>query len=66
MRTIRATVDLQLEDNLIDFDNQEDKEWLLFILKKTELILHSQEIGDTIGEIKIIDADLSGIDWLNG
>jgi len=66
MRTIRATVDLQLEDNLIDFDNQEDKEWLLFILKKTELTLHSQEIGDTIGEIKIIDADLSGIDWLNG
>ena len=40
-------------DETIFYNSEEEKNWFYNIILKDELILHSNDIGDTIGKIKI-------------
>ena len=50
---IRIELDVDLGDSFINEKCNEEREWLFkHILNKSNLFLHDNEIGDTIGEIK--------------
>ena len=60
MKTIKLTVELTYNDEVMHENDQESIDWFYNdILKQQQndelLLLHSNEIGDTIGEIKVID-----------
>ena len=62
MRTIKLEVELTYDNGIIHGDDPAAIEWFYSnILKQSEndelLLLHSNEIGDTIGEIKVINID---------
>ncbi len=63
MKTIKLEVELTYDNEVIHDDDPESLEWFYNnILKQSEsdelLLLHSNEFGDTIGEIKVINIDI--------
>jgi hypothetical protein len=58
MKTIRMEIELEYNDILMHGDRKEDIDWfrndILRGLCGKELILHSNEIGDGIGEVKVL------------
>lgn len=57
MTTIRFTAELEFDADMIYGDDPEGKRWFFEnILGKGELILHSNEIGDGIGVLRIVSA----------
>jgi hypothetical protein len=55
MRKIKMVVELEYDEKLMG-ETQEEKDWFNNdILLKDTLILHSNEIGDEIGTLKVID-----------
>ena len=57
LKTIRITADFTYDDNMFDENDPEAKAWFKDILFTDELSLHSDDIGDFIGEIKIIKVE---------
>jgi hypothetical protein len=62
MKTIRLTVDLTYNNEIMHGDDEESKDWFVNeVLKSTnpheQLILHSNCIGDEVGEIKVVDIE---------
>ena len=60
MKTITLTVELTYDPDLIHGDDKEAIEWFENDILRQKagpelLLLHSNEIGDTIGEIKVLD-----------
>jgi hypothetical protein len=60
MRTIRLTVDLTYDEQIMHSDDPEDYAYFVDnVLRNTtkgeQLILHSNYIGDEVGEIKVIE-----------
>lgn len=55
---VQMTIQFELDENLYTHRSDPDAwEWLWDTLLKNDLHLHSNEIGDTIGEnLKVIDA----------
>lgn len=53
MKKIKFEATLFLDDNFMNFDCKEEKDWLFNKILKDELILHSNEIGDEVGTVKI-------------
>jgi len=59
MKTLRITVELTYDDNLMHGNEQESIDWfendiLMQKAEGEELRLHSTEIGDFIGTIKVL------------
>jgi len=55
MKTIRMTVDLEYDDEQMHGNNLEEIEWFhKEILRDGGLTLHSNELGDIIGDITLI------------
>lgn len=59
MKTITLTVELTYDPDLMHGDNQDDISWFEndILLQKAGpelLLLHSDYIGDTLGEIKVL------------
>ena len=57
METLKMTIELTYDAEIMHGGNKdkESKEWFFNqILKGDNLILHSNEIGDEVGEVKII------------
>ena len=55
MKKIKLLVELEYDESIIYGNDQEAMKWFFDeILAKDRLILHSKEIGDEIGEIKLI------------
>lgn len=49
---IRFNLTIELEDTFIDFNNEDDRNWLYNdILDVNKLILCSTELGDTLGQV---------------
>ncbi len=49
---IRIELEIELGDHFIDPNDKEQRDWLFnHILTKSNLFLHDDEIGDTIGEV---------------
>lgn len=60
MKTIKLVVELTYDDNVMHGTEQESIDWfendiLLQKAEGEELLLHSNEIGDTIGTVKVLD-----------
>jgi hypothetical protein len=60
MKTIRLTVDLTYDEQIMHSDDPEDYAYFVEnVLKNSktgeQLILHSNYIGDEVGEIKVIE-----------
>ena len=54
---LKVELEIDLGDNFINENDIEEKEWLFeTILIKEELILHSNDIGESIGTITSIKA----------
>ena len=54
---LKVELEIDLGDNFINENNIEEKLWLFeTILTKEELILHSNDIGESIGTITSIKA----------
>ena len=54
---IKMLVELDCDNNYIDFKDKEEKEWLynhILKSKRKDLFLHSNEIGDEVGTIKVL------------
>jgi hypothetical protein len=50
---IKIELEIDLGDNFINQNDKEERDWLFnHILTKSNLFLHDNEIGDTIGEVK--------------
>lgn len=58
MKTIKITAELKYNDKVMHGKSKEDTDWfynsILKSKRKNDLILHSNEIGDEIGVIKIL------------
>ena len=60
MKTLRMTIELTYDDDMMHGVEQESIDWFEndILLNKAggeDLLLHSNEIGDTIGTIKVLD-----------
>lgn len=51
---LKLTIELEYDADLMYGDNQEAKDWFFDEVLKKGLLLHSNVIGDTLGEIKIL------------
>ena len=52
---IKIELEIDLGNNFINQNDKEERDWLFnHILTKSNLFLHDNEIGDTIGEVKKI------------
>lgn len=60
---IKMTIEIDLTELLIDFTDDEEKMWVEneILIGNRELIVHSNEIGDYIGEI----TKVSNLIWLD-
>ena len=57
MKTITIKAEVTFDDEIMYGDNTESQDWFYNEILKGEkgLLLHSNEIGDTVGEIKILE-----------
>ena len=52
---LTLTIELTFDENAMHGNDQEEREWFYnTILLGEELILHSNEIGDTVGTVKVL------------
>ena len=50
---LRIELEIDLGDNFINPNDKEERDWLFnHILTESNLFLHDNEIGDTIGDVK--------------
>jgi len=54
MKTIRLTIDLKYDDEIMHGDDVEAIEWFYDDILMGNLILHSSEMGDEIGRVTVI------------
>ena len=56
MKTIKVIAEITYDDSIMcDESDKEQVEWLKNILFGDDNIMHNNEIGDTFGDIKIIE-----------
>jgi hypothetical protein len=64
VKTIRLEIELTYDDDLMHCgdEDQEAKEWFYnsLMFPQDLLILHSNEIGDEIGEVKVLSIAKAG------
>jgi len=59
MKTLRMTIDLTYDDEIMHSgdEDKEAKDWFFKMIGNDRLILHSNELGDEVGEVKVISLD---------
>ena len=58
MKVIKLTVKLKYDDKIMHGNDKEAIDWFYNdILKKGTLTLHSNEVGDEIGVIKVLETN---------
>ena len=60
MKTIRLTIELTYDSGIMHGEDERSKQWFFNEILNGEngdLVLHSNEIGDTIGTVKVIQHD---------
>lgn len=50
---VRLTIEIDLDKNLINYSDDEERMWVenKILIGNKELIVHSNEIGDDVGEV---------------
>ena len=55
MKTIQMLIELTYDAEIMHGDDEESRNWFYDeVLYKDQLLLHSNEIGDTIGTVKVL------------
>ena len=54
MRTERLLIELEYDDEIMHGDEPDAVEWFWLDVMGGKLILHSNELGDEIGQVKVI------------
>ncbi len=57
MRTVTMTIELELDEDMMYGNDKESKAWFFDVVLKESLYLHSEEIGDNIGRVSVIDIE---------
>jgi hypothetical protein len=59
---IKLTIEVNVSDYFLDIDSDEQKEWVEneILVGDGSLLLHSNEIGDTVGEV----VSVTNIQWI--
>ena len=60
MKKVKMVIELEYDDTIIHHDNKEGIDWFYGeILHETkgELLLHSNNIGDTLGSVRVISVE---------
>ena len=55
MKTIRLLIDLTYDDEIMHSDEDAAIAWFHDNVLKGELLLHSNEIGDEVGEVRVLE-----------
>ena len=55
MAKLKLTIELDYDDKMMHGDDEEAREWFFGIIKNDELYLVSEEMGDNIGTVKVIE-----------
>jgi hypothetical protein len=60
---VRLTIEIDLNKNLINFCDDEERMWVEneILIGNRELIVHSNEIGDYVGEVTSVE----NLTWLD-
>lgn len=60
--TLRITVEIKIDNDLFNISDEEEKAWMEneILVGNGSLLLHSNEIGDTVGEVNKV----MKIEWL--
>jgi len=60
---VRLTIEIDLDKNLINFSDDEERMWVEneILIGNRELIVHSNEIGDYVGEV----TNVKNLTWLD-
>ena len=56
-KSITLVCTLELDPNLYNLDDFEEKKWLYELLVTDKLWLHSDEIGDILGQVRVTDLE---------
>ena len=54
MKVERLMIELEYDDDLVHSNEPEAVEWFWLVVMGGELILHSNEIGNEVGRVKVI------------
>ena len=55
MKKLKLLIELEYDDEIMHEDNEDAIEWFFKDVLGDGLLLHSNEIGDTIGEVKVLE-----------
>jgi len=57
MKSLTLVIELEYDDEIMHHDDQEARDWFYnnILLGRGGLLLHSNEIGDTIGSVTVAD-----------
>ena len=62
MKTERLMIELEYDDDLVHSNEPEAVEWFWLDVMGGDLVLHSNEIGDEVGRVKVLKR-LRSPDW---
>jgi len=54
MTTLRLLIELDYDESTMHGDDTEAREWFFNYVLREGLVLHSNEIGDEVGSVKIL------------
>ena len=55
---LTLTIEVDVDANCYGFEQQDERDWFIQCVLGGDLILHSNEIGDEIGAVKVIKHSL--------
>ena len=59
MKTVRMIIEVDYDEQIMYGNDQEAKDWFFnSVLATGDLILHSNEIGDEVGEVRVLECKL--------
>ena len=54
MKTIHLLISLTYDDEIMHDDDEEGRQWFINDVLEGGLFLHSNELGDVVGEVKVL------------
>lgn len=56
MKTVRMLIEVDYDEGTMYGNDQEAKDWFFnSVLSSGDLVLHSNEIGDTVGSLRVLE-----------
>ena len=56
MKTVRMVIEVDYDEKIMYGNDEEAKDWFFnSVLNNGDMVLHSNEIGDTVGEVRVLE-----------